>query len=115
MNKYYRLIEIDERGNFKTLFHSIDGRSRKLPKNKWIKANRRLGSEGAGRKYITGFHVLEKLEDIQKYSKKFKIKHNRRIVSLHARGLRPKRHSPSPVMLANHIFIPSDCEVYGLH
>lgn len=114
MYKCYRIVEL-HKNNFKTLFHSIDGRSRILPKNTWIKAIKRIGSEGAnGIKYRTGFHVLLNLSDIKKYSKKFKKKTNRKIISLYAKGLKAKKHSKSPVMLAEEIYIPSNCIIYNL-
>ena len=85
-----------------------------MPKNMWIKAIKRIGSEGVGRKYRTGFHVLPTLEECQKYANKFKIKDRRRIISLYAKDLRKRKHSPSSVMLAGEIYIPKDCEVYSL-
>lgn len=91
----------------------MNGR-RLMPKNIWIKAIKRIGSEGVGRKYRTGFHVLESLDDCQKYSSKFKIKNRRRIISLYCKDLKKKKHSPSPVMLAGEIYIPTDCEIYTL-
>jgi hypothetical protein len=109
----YRIVEIDNE-KFKTLFHGING-SRLLPKNQWIKAVRRIASEGVnGKKYISGFHVLEKLDDCLNYGKKFKKKSNRRIISLTFKNYRKKRHSPSPVLLADEIYISQDCEVYNL-
>jgi hypothetical protein len=115
MNKYYRIIELDNKNNFKTLFHTIDNKSRILPLNKWIKAIKRFGSEGAnGKRYKTGFHVLKSLDDMFKYSKRFKIKNSRRIISLYAKNLRTKKHSRSNVLLAEEIYIPKDCEIYNL-
>lgn len=115
MKKYYRIVDIDENNNFKSLFHSVMNGRRNMPKDQWIKAIRRIGSEGVnGPKYRTGFHVLPTLEQCQSYSKKFKIKNSRRIISLHCKNLRKKKHSPSPVMLANEIYIPNNCEVYEL-
>lgn len=115
MKKYYRIVDIDEKNNFKSLFHSVMNGRRFMPKDQWIKAVRRLGWEGAnGPKYITGFHVLPTLNECQSYAKKFKIKDRRRIVSLHCKNLRKKKHSLSSVMLADQIFIPSDCEIYRL-
>lgn len=115
MKKYYRIVDVDENNNFKSLFHSVMNGRRLMPKDQWIKAVRRLGWEGVnGTKYRTGFHVLPTLEECQSYSKKFKIKDSRRIVSLYCRNLRKKKHSPSSVMLADQIFIPSNCEIHNL-
>jgi len=115
MKKYYRIVDIDEDNNFKSLFHSVMNGRRNMPKDQWIKAVRRIGWEGAhGPKYRTGFHVLPTLEECHAYSKKFKIKSHRRIISLHCKNLRKKKHSPSSVMLADEIFIPSNCEIHEL-
>lgn len=114
MKKYYRIVDVDG-DNFKSLFHSVMNGRRLMPKNQWIKAIKRIGWEGAnGTKYRTGFHVLETLEECQAYAKKFKIKDRRRIISLHCKGLHPKKHSASSVLLADAIYIPQDCEVYHL-
>jgi len=115
MKKYYRIVDIDQNNNFKSLFHSVLNGRRNMPKNQWIKAIRRLAWEGAhGTKYRAGFHVLPTLEECQLYAKKFKIKDRRRIISLHCKKLRPKKHSPSNVLLADEIFIPEDCEIHKL-
>src|SRR5260221_3775632 len=115
MKKYYRIVDIDKDNNFRSLFHSVINGRRLMPKNQWIKAIKRLGWEGDnGTKYITGFHVLPTLEECQEYAKKFKIKDRRRIISLHCKKLRKKKHSPSSVLLADQIYIPQDCEVYNL-
>lgn len=114
MKKYYRIVDVDEHNNYKSLFHSVLNGRRLIPKDMWIKAIKRIGSEGVGRKYRTGFHVLPTLEECQEYAKKFKIKNRRRIISLYCKGLRKKKHSPSNVMLAGEIYIPDDCEVYKL-
>jgi hypothetical protein len=115
MKKYYRIVDIDENMNFKSLFHSVLNGRRNMPNETWIKANKCIASEGVnGTKYIAGFHVLPTLEECKDYAKKFKIKDRRRIISLHCRNLRPKKHSPSNVMLADEIFIPQDCEVYRI-
>jgi len=115
MKKYYRIVDTDENNNYKSLFHSVLNGRRLMPKNTWIKAVKRLAWEGAnGTKYISGFHVLPSLEECQKYAKKFKIKDRRRIISLHCKNLRLKKHSPSGVLLADQIYIPEDCEVHKL-
>jgi hypothetical protein len=115
MKKYYRIVDIDKNMNFKSLFHSVLNGRRNMPNNTWIKSVKRVASEGSnGTKYISGFHVLPTLDECKDYAKKFKIKDRRRIISLHCRNLRPKKHSPSNVMLADEIFILQDCEVYRI-
>lgn len=114
MKKYYRIVDVDENNNYKSLFHSVLNGRRLMPKNMWIKAIKRIGSEGVGRRYRTGFHVLPTLKQCHKYASKFKIKDRRRIISLYCKDLRKKKHSPSPVMLAGEIYIPDNCEVHNL-
>ena len=114
MEKYYKAIELGENGQFKTLFHSNGDGRRILPRSTWIKAVQRVSSEGGGTKYRTGFHMLKSLDEIKEYSRKFQIKSSRRIISVWARGVRRKKHSTSPVLLAKEIFIPYNCEVYSL-
>jgi hypothetical protein len=110
----YRLVELGKDGSFKTLFHGVKG-SRTLPKGKWLTCERKIVHEGInGTKYISAFHVLPSLEECQEFSKIFEIRDNRRIISLKYRQFRPKRHSRGPVLLANRIFIPTDCEIYPL-
>ena len=114
MKKYYRIVDIDG-DNFKSLFHSVLNGRRLMPKNTWIKAIKRIGWEGSdGTKYRTGFHVLPTLEECKKYASKFKIKDRRRIISLYCKNLRKKKHSSSNVLLADQIYIPTDCDVYLL-
>lgn len=110
----YRLVEVGKDGSFKTLFHGVKG-SRTLPKGKWLTCERKIVHEGVdGTKYISAFHVLPSLEECQEFSKIFKIRASRRIIALKYRQFRPKRHSRGPVLLANQIFIPTDCEIHPL-
>jgi len=112
--KGYRLIELGKDGSFKTLFHGVK-KSRTLICDKWLTCERKIVCEGVdGTKYISAFHVLPSLEECKEFAKIFKNRINRRIISLKYRNFRPKRHSRSPVLLANQIFIPKDCEIYSL-
>ena len=104
----WRIIEKHERG-IKTLFHGVNG-SRVLPQGRWIKAEKKWGSEGVGgRKYITAFHCLDSKENMVKFSKKFRIRKNRYIIPILAKGLRKKRGSVA--LLADEIFIPKNVEL----
>lgn len=110
----YRVVELGKNGEFKTLFHGLN-KSRVLPKGKWLTAERKIVHEGVdGTKYISSFHVLPSLEECQEFSQIFRIRSNRRIISLKYKNFRPKRHSRGPVLLAEKIFIPEDCEIHPL-
>jgi len=112
--KGYRLVDLGRDGSFKTLFHGIN-KNRVLVKGKWLTCERKVVCEGMnGTKYISAFHVLPSLEECRKFSKIFKNRSNRRIISLKYRQFRPKRHARGPVLLVNQIFIPEKCEVYPL-
>jgi hypothetical protein len=55
-HKMWRIVEKHEKG-LKTLFHGVNG-SRILPQGKWLKAEKKLASEGSGRKYISAFPFI---------------------------------------------------------
>lgn len=110
----YRLVEIGKDGSLKTLFHGLN-KSRVLVKGKWLTCKRKIVHEGVnGTKYISGFHVLPSLKECKEFSKIFRIRHNRRIIRLKYRNFRSKRHSRGPVLLANQIFISTNCEIHSL-
>jgi hypothetical protein len=110
----YRLVELGKDGSLKTLFHGVKG-SRTLSQGKWLTCERKIVCEGVdGTKYISAFHVLPSLEECKEFSQIFKIRANRRIIALKYRQFRPKRHSRGPVLLANQIFISTNCEIYPL-
>jgi len=101
----YRLVEMDNHGNLKTLFHGING-SRILPINKWIKANIKMVSEGVnGKKYLSGFHSLGTLVECLQYSRKFKKKENRYVIPIKIKNIRMKEHSTSKVYLSEYMKI----------
>ncbi len=99
--KAWKIVEVVD-GNIRTLFHGLDG-SRTVPTGKWLKAERKLGSDGTGkRKYFTGWHVLLSKADAEEYLKVFTTRlHLLKIVECEIGGYRPKEHSPSPVYLSN--------------
>lgn len=96
----FRIVEVTRTGDYKTLFHGIK-KSRVLPLNKWLKAERKWVNDGVGTYYWSGFHVLKTIKDARAYLKKFKKKRNKRIIAIQAMGLRKKAHSPYPVFLAS--------------
>jgi len=105
---YYRIVEIDDKGNYKSLFHGTNG-SRILEKRKWLKANIknvRDGSRKQSTEYVSGFHVLPTKEECEQFfHKRFKIKENRIIIPCRAKALKKKKHSPSNILLAEEIYI----------
>ena len=106
MKEYFKIMEqTDDWEGVKTLFHGVQG-SRKLPFGKWIKAEIKPGcSESSGRKYTSGFHVVESAELCDKYFQLFKNKTNRRIFLCHAKGIFEKPGARPGVKLAEEIKI----------
>lgn len=99
---YFKIVE-SEKNKVKTLFHGIN-RSRTLEKGKWIKAERKMVSDGKGTKYLSGLHILEDYDKTVKYLSKFKKTHNKKIIKCYAEGLRVKETN-SDVYLADKIFL----------
>jgi hypothetical protein len=106
MADFYKIVQI-KGGKFRTLFHTNNG-TRDLPVGEWVTAEIRKGvRDGSGNRYYTsGLHVVEGLEETQKYKRKFK-RTDRVIVRCEAEGLRRKEHSKSKVYLADRIKIVS--------
>lgn len=94
--------EID--GQPATLFHGLNG-SRKLPLNTWMKAETGMVRDGVGKYYKSGFHVLSTMNEIEEYTKLFKIRKGRFFVKVSAEKLYPKKHSRGKVFLARKIKI----------
>lgn len=105
LQDYYKIVEVDNKGNIKTLFHGIDG-SRVLPLNTWLDAEIKFVKDGTSKtEYLSGFHILKSPETCRDYLEFFKHKHNKRIVRCKAKTIWPKSHSRHPVFLAERIFI----------
>lgn len=101
MKLYYKIIEVNNE-QVLTLFHGING-TRVLPYNKWVKAEVKENViDGKGSSYTSGIHVIDGLENVGKYMKRFKRK-NRAVVACYARGLRHKEKSKDYVFLADEI------------
>ena len=100
MTKYYKLVDIKNEEPF-YLFHGVD-RSKQIPVNKWIKADKKLVQDGSsGTKYLSGFHVLKTKKEAIKYLKKFKHTKKKGIAECYCKGLREKEHSRDNVWLAD--------------
>jgi hypothetical protein len=101
---YYKIIEVNDKGQFLTLFHGIGG-TRVLPIGKTIKAEIKENvMDGKGTTYTSGLHIIDGYENALEYLTKFKRK-DRAIVKCHARGLKHKTKSKPYVYLADEIII----------
>ncbi len=101
---WWKIVEQDEQGNYKTLFHGLHG-SRIVAKDKWLTAVEKMVGDGTSKtRYLSGFHILKSYQECEEYLKYFKTPKNRVIVPCLARGnIRPKSHSRHPVFLAKQI------------
>ena len=105
MSDYYYKIMDYEGGNFRTLFHGLNG-SKTVPMYEWLQARVAIVSDGTnGTKYKSGWHVFTSFDECQKYLKKFQNLKNKVIAKCNARNLWPKEHSRSNVLLAEWINI----------
>lgn len=100
--KYYKIFDIRD-NNPCTLFHGIN-KSKKLPLNKWIKANVKIVDDG-GTKYLSGFHVLKDKQKAIKYLNRFTNISCKTIVEVECKNIRKKQHSPHDVYLAEYMRI----------
>lgn len=104
---WYKIVDRDKHGNFKTLFHGIDG-TRIIPVGEWIRSVRELVTDGSkGTPYESGWHVMMNLDECRKYLSRFTAKNVERIiVEVDVKGkIWPKEHSPSNVHLCEYIKI----------
>ena len=103
---WYKIVDKDKEGNYKALFHGIDG-SRIIPVNKWVKSEQRIVSDGStGTKYKSGWHIMIDYDECQEYLSKFTADIERVIVKVEVKGkIWAKEHSPSNVWLCEYIKI----------
>jgi len=95
----YKIVEVVD-GKVKTLFHGLNG-SRTIPSGVWLKADQKLVSDGGSTQYVSGWHVLTDYDETKKYLGRFKTRTDiLTIVPCVVKNVRPKKHSPSPVLLA---------------
>jgi hypothetical protein len=102
MKKYYKIVEL-KNNELMTLFHGIN-RNRKLPMNKWLKAQIKNVTDG-GTYYQSGWHIIPNLKSCQQYLQKFKKKRKLIIVECEAKNIWKKEHSPNNVYLSEYIRI----------
>jgi len=108
--KYFRIVEVDKNGNYKTLFHGNNG-SRILERNKWIKSTQKLvrdGSKKTAKEYLSGWHVIPGEKEVtQRFLKSFfRAPRKLKVVEVKVRGKRwPKAHSRHNILLCEQIKI----------
>jgi hypothetical protein len=101
---YYKIVEINDKGQYLTLFHGIGG-TRLLPIGELIKAEIKENvMDGKGTKYTSGLHIIDGYENAVDYLSKFK-RTDRVIVKCYAKGLKHKTKSKPYVYLADEIII----------
>jgi hypothetical protein len=108
----YRIVEKTPEGEFKSLFHALPllgrKRSRRLPKGRWLSAERKPVSYGRGSPtMLSGFNVCQDLETCRKYLGRFKDKPDRQlvIVRCYAMILAPKPRASANIWLAGKLKI----------
>ncbi len=103
---WYKIVDKDKDGNFKTLFHGIDG-SRIIPVGEWVKSEQKIVSDGStGTKYKSGWHIILDYDECREYLSKFTANIERTIVRVKIKGKTwSKEHSPSNVWLCEYIKI----------
>lgn len=104
MKKWFKIVDITENNEVKTLFHGLNG-SRILPTNKWLTATKKIVSDGKGTKYLSGFHIMESFEEAQEYLKRFKNISSKGIIEVSVKNMWKKEHSTSNVWLSEKIKI----------
>ena len=102
--KAYKIVR-EEKGELKWLFHGNFG-TRKIEKNKWIKAQiREEAIDGKGIPYRSGFHTTKELNHLIDYAKRFKNREGLKIVECEIEdNIRLKKKSKT-VLLSDKIFI----------
>lgn len=104
---WYKIVDKDKYGNYKMLFHGING-SKIFPVGEWVEAENKIVSDGSnGTKYRSGWHVMSDLDECKAYLSRFTDKTKQRvIVEVKVGGnIWPKEHSPSNVFLCDYIKI----------
>lgn len=101
----YRIVEVKD-DEYYSLFHGTN-KSRKLERGKWLKADKKIVKDGQkGTYYKSGWHVLKSKEETEKFLQKmFRIKDNRKVVPVLAKGLRLKSHSRHEIYLADEMYV----------
>jgi hypothetical protein len=101
---WYKIVNKDRHGNFKTLFHGIDG-CRIIEPDEWVKSDQKMVRDGSvGTMYNSGWHIMMNLDEVQEYLTRFTADKSRVIVKVDVKGkIWSKEHSPSNVHLCEYI------------
>ena len=103
MKLYYKYVR-QRRGVVITLMRAWKG-TRVLPMGQWLKAERKLGREGSGRQYWTGWHCFEDEATAKKYLYRFKRPEEIFIIPVMCRNV-TKKPGRTEVMLASDMYVP---------
>ena len=103
MKIYYKIVAL-KNNEYYYLFHGINN-NKKIPLNTWIKAEIKENvSDGVGKSYTSGIHVIDGYENALNYVKRFK-RNDRVIIKCYAKNLSHKEKSKEYVYLAEQIYI----------
>lgn len=100
---WFKIVDI-ENDKIKTLFHGLNG-SKTLPVDTWLTATKKMVSDGKGTVYLSGFHIMQSLDEAKSYLKAFKNIKHKNVIQVYAKNVWKKEHSTSNVWLAEHIKI----------
>ena len=100
---WYKIVDLKD-GKINTLFHGLNG-SKIIPRNEWLKADKKMVNDGKGPLYLSGWHIIPSYDLCIKYLKRFKNVKYKAIVKCYAKDIVPKKHSRSQVFLADYIYI----------
>lgn len=100
-------------GELLSLFHGTQ-HSRIIPTGKWNKADKKMVTDGSNVKaYESGYHFFETYQDAWDFLNSLRIRKNRKIVAIQARGNLRKKHEHKKIWLADEIFIEEPTYLYG--
>jgi hypothetical protein len=107
--KYFRIVEVDKNGNYKTLFHGNNG-SRILEPNKWLKSVQKPVRDGRlkAKEYTSGWHVLPGEKEVTERFRNsfFRAPRELKVVEVEVRGkIWAKAHSRHNILLCEEIKI----------
>lgn len=104
----YKIFDLDG-DRPKTLFHGVDG-SRTLPIGKWIKAARKMVTNGSRMyPYLSGFHSYPDLEAARRWLQSAQIVEGRVVVKVKIDGCREKPRDIRETILSDWLLItPKD-------
>ena len=98
--KFYKIIDIGDKGELKTLFHGLNG-SRVLPMGEWLESETKLVKDGTSKtEYLSGWHITKTFKEAIDYLEAFKNLDRKAIVECYADEIRPKKHSRSNIFLS---------------